>query len=231
MRVKKIAARQSFAYLGNLIVYFQINVSPRNVNNYGINVEYYLRVFIVLIEYLLEFYSVTFSPVMSPQPATAFYKRIEAYDLAEVWQHTETGEHALHAARAFDAFEVITPFSAKTTSAKPTYLTVQTGIDRHITLRPTFLQYVNHSCAPNVFFDTARMLFIALKSIQPGDELVFFYPSTEWDMQQPFSCRCGSRNCLKTIKGAAHLTPTQLKRYRISDFVLEQLNRPVRQNT
>jgi len=30
-----------------------------NVNNYETNVEYYLRVFIGLIEYLLEFYNVT----------------------------------------------------------------------------------------------------------------------------------------------------------------------------
>ena len=50
---------------------------------------------------------------------------------------------------------------------------------------------------------------------------------TEWDMQQPFNCHCGARNCLKAIKGAAHLSPAQLKKYRLSNFVLEQLKLPV----
>lgn len=167
---------------------------------------------------------------MTPQLAAALYKKIEAHELAEVWRHTETGEYALHAAQAFEPFQVIVPFAAKTILSHPTYLTVQTGTNTHITLSPSFLQYVNHSCAPNVFFDTTHMRLMALKNIQPGDELVFFYPSTEWNMQQPFSCRCGTRNCLKVIKGAAHLTPTQLKKYRLSDFVLEQLKQPVRSN-
>lgn len=151
-------------------------------------------------------------------------QRVQANALAEVWLHTEIGEHSLHAAQSFTPNQVITAFSAATLLTHPTYLTVQTDIHQHITLNPSFLQYVNHSCAPNVFFDTTRMEFIALENIQVGDELVFFYPSTEWSMQQPFSCRCGNRNCLKTIKGAAHLPITRLKKYRLSDFVLRQLN-------
>lgn len=151
-------------------------------------------------------------------------KRVEANPLAEVWFHTETGEHSLHAAQPYTANQVITAFAAASLLAYPTYLTVQTDVHQHITLQPSFLQYVNHSCNPNVFFDTTRMEFIALNDIEVGDELVFFYPSTEWSMQQPFSCRCGNRNCLKTIKGAAHLPVTRLKKYRLSDFVLRQLN-------
>ena len=155
-------------------------------------------------------------------------RQVEANPLAEVWLHIETGEHSLHAARSFEANQIITAFSAAATLTHPTYLTVQTGINQHITLNPSFLQYVNHSCAPNVFFDTTRMELIALTNIEVGDELVFFYPSTEWSMQQPFSCRCGNRTCLQTIKGAAHIPVTRLKKYRLSDFVLHQLNLPAR---
>lgn len=32
--------------------------------------------------------------------------------------------------------------------------------------------------------------------------LTFAYFSTEWDMDQPFSCLCGTERCLGTIKGA-----------------------------
>ena len=155
--------------------------------------------------------------------ATYTFKKLQAFQLAEVWQNTETGEQSLHAAQSFTPSQVICSFAAATTLSYPTYLTIQTTLHTHITLTPFYLQYVNHNCAPNVFFDTARREFIALSSIQPGDELVFFYPSTEWDMQQPFNCHCGARNCLKVIKGAAHLSPAQLKKYRLSNFVLEQL--------
>ena len=52
---------------------------------------------------------------------------------------------------------VICSFSAGITQSYATYLTVQTGADRHITLMPEFLQYINHSCGPNVFFNTATI--------------------------------------------------------------------------
>jgi hypothetical protein len=156
-------------------------------------------------------------------PATSTFKKQQAFAVTEVWQNTETGEHSLFAARSFTPNQVICSFAAATTLSYPTYLTIQIALHAHVTLSPFYLQYVNHSCTPNVFFDTAQSDFIALTAIQPGDELVFFYPSTEWEMQQPFTCQCGARNCLKAIKGAAHLSPAQLKKYRLSNFVLEQL--------
>ena len=107
-------------------------------------------------------------------------------------------------------------------SKTATYLTVQTGEDKHITLQPEFLQYINHSCYPNVFFDTTAMQLVALKEIQPGDELMFFYPSTEWDMSQPFDCFCGTTQCLHRIQGAAYLSDEEAKRYRLTDFINEK---------
>jgi hypothetical protein len=155
--------------------------------------------------------------------ATSTFKKLQAFPMAEVWQNIQTGDHSLHAAQSFSPNQVIGSFAAATTLSYPSYLTIQIALHSHITLNPFYLQYVNHSCTPNIFFDTARSEYIALTALQPGDELVFFYPSTEWDIQQPFACHCGARNCLKVIKGAAHLSPAQLKKYRLSNFVLEQL--------
>jgi hypothetical protein len=100
---------------------------------------------------------------------------------------------------------------------------LQTGLHKHISLSPDCLQYTNHSCDPNVFFDTDKMELIALRSIQPDDELVFFYPSTEWQMASPFSCNCGSVKCLGTIAGAAALRQDQLNTYRLTSFILLQI--------
>jgi hypothetical protein len=149
---------------------------------------------------------------------------ISRHHIADVWLNPATDHRSLHAAIAFETGELIVRFAALTIQDFATYLTIQTGIDTHITLQPEFLQYINHSCNPNVFFDTNSMELIALKSILPGDELCFFYPSTEWEMAQPFLCRCASPDCLQLINGAAHLSRETLNKYRLTSFIITQLN-------
>jgi hypothetical protein len=148
--------------------------------------------------------------------------------IAEVMQNPHTGQKSLHALQSFQPGDVINPFRAKETLSSPSYLTVQTDVDKHIMLDPVFLQYINHSCEPNVFFDTSSMFVIALKELRPGDELTFFYPSTEWHMVQPFRCNCGTASCLGEIRGAAHIPADLLKNYRLTDFIQQQLHERTR---
>ncbi len=96
-------------------------------------------------------------------------------------------------------------FGPSTFEQVPTKYTVQVGLDRHIRLRPEVIQYICHSCDPNVRFDVTRRLVIALKPLAAGDELNFFYPSTEWHMVEPFACWCGTERCFGRIAGAKHL--------------------------
>ncbi len=154
---------------------------------------------------------------------TSAYKMVSKHGFADIMQNSITGEKSLHAAAFFDAGDMISEFSADKILETPTYLTVQTGENKHITLMPEFLQYINHSCEPNVFFDTTGMRVIALKEIQPGDELMFFYPSSEWAMTQAFDCFCGTAKCLHRIQGASHLTDEEAARYKLTDFIQEQL--------
>lgn len=155
---------------------------------------------------------------------TAEYTVISHHDIAEVRRKTSNGQNALFALRAYRPGELISDFSAGSISAEPTYLTVQVGVGKHITLQPEFLQYINHSCEPNVFFDTSSMQLVALKEIQNGEEMSFFYPSTEWIMTQSFQCYCGHPSCLGEIKGAAYLTKQEQERYRLTDFIQSQLS-------
>ena len=158
------------------------------------------------------------SPLVTPEEPPR-----QTNGIAQVMRNIVTGQKSLHASAFFDAGDIIRPFTAGSIQQTASYLTVQTGINKHITLQPEFLQYINHSCDPNVFFDTTAMNLVALKAIQQGDEFTFFYPSTEWDMAQPFECHCGSRQCLKYIRGAAYLTHEILQRYKLSDFIIQQL--------
>ena len=152
------------------------------------------------------------------------YRTVSDHIFAVVRQNIVNNQKAFFAQRRYEPGEIVTSFSAGAVLSSPTYLTVQVGIDKHIMLQPEHLQYINHSCDPNVFFDTDAMKVIALKPIEEGDEMTFFYPSTEWDMTQPFKCLCGCRNCLGEIKGASHIRPDVISQYRVTLFIQQQLH-------
>lgn len=150
-------------------------------------------------------------------------KLISEHGVVNVTEDLLTGERALQAAKAFRQGDVITLFYPAEVLATASRLTIQKDNGLHITLFPFFLQYVNHSCSPNAFFDTAAMQFVALTDVEEGEELTFFYPSTEWEMAQAFLCRCEKEDCLHSIRGAAFLPDEVLGRYRLTDFILRKL--------
>ncbi|KHN99195.1 Post-SET domain protein [Metarhizium album ARSEF 1941] len=109
----------------------------------------------------------------------------------------------------FAVFAKLT-FPPCTVADEPTYATVQMGRHSHLNLNSDLL-YINHSCEPSLIFDTGNMdVLVGPNGLKPGDELTFFYPSTEWDLAQPFTCLCGHPTCHGTISGAKHMTPQQL---------------------
>jgi hypothetical protein len=152
------------------------------------------------------------------------YRLVSDHIFAVVRQNIDNNQKAFFAQQKYESGQVVAEFSAGKVMSRPTYLTVQVDIDKHIMLQPEHLQYINHSCDPNVFFDTYTMQVVALKPIAEGDEMTFFYPSTEWDMVQPFKCFCGTSRCLGEIKGAAHINPKVLRSYTLTRFIQQQLH-------
>lgn len=59
--------------------------------------------------------------------------------------------------------------------------------------------------------------------LRAGDELTFFYPSTEWAMAQPFECRCGEKECRGVISGAKDMEEKVLREYWLNEHVEELL--------
>ena len=98
---------------------------------------------------------------------------------------------------------MLASFAQSRRVSEPTYLTVQLDADTHLELEPPFVQFVNHSCDPNVSFDMARLALVALRDLKAGEELTYFYPSTELTMTQPFDCACGAAKCVGHIEGAS----------------------------
>ncbi len=143
---------------------------------------------------------------------------------ATICENIVTREKSLHATAAYSVNDVVSTFDALEKICRPSKYTVQVSDDLHIMLHPKFLQYINHSCNPNIFFDTTKMELSCLREIAAGDEFTFFYPSTEWAMAAPFKCFCGANNCLHQIQGASFLPQETLADYKFTDFIMQKLN-------
>jgi len=153
------------------------------------------------------------------QTTTLTTVSLSHHGFAEKLLQTESNHHLLISTKAFQPGDVISSFSAAEVHDHASRYTVQVAENKHIILSPEFLQYINHSCDPNAFFNTTTMELTALKPIAPGDEFTFFYPSTEWDMAEPFHCLCGSTKCLNVIKGAKNIALDVLNTYKLTDFI------------
>jgi hypothetical protein len=139
--------------------------------------------------------------------------------LASLHQDPASGHRSLHAAAPLHEGQVLCVFSAEDVLDYPTRFTLQIDEGKHILLHPEALWYTNHSCSPNIYFDTETMEVVCLRDVAPGEELAFFYPSTEWSMAEPFDCRCGAPGCLHRVSGAVDLPDDVLRRYRLTAYV------------
>lgn len=127
---------------------------------------------------------------------------------------------------------LITPVTTATIAPKARYSTVQIASlpePAHIELNSALL-YMNHSCVPSVEVHVIKdpsainlngvrmeVRVAADRDLQEGDELSFFYPSTEWHMARPFECECTASKagksadeegeCLGMISGADSIDP------------------------
>ncbi|KAI9475626.1 MAG: hypothetical protein EXX96DRAFT_574005 [Benjaminiella poitrasii] len=132
---------------------------------------------------------------------------------------SESFTSKLIAEREFKQGQVIVELQNLTVGPKR-YSSVQISADDHVELNSD-LVYLNHSCNPSTYLDVQRRRLIALKDICPSDELSFFYPSTEWDMAQPFDCWCGSFKCIGKVTGARHIPTSTLEQSMLNDHIIQ----------
>lgn len=132
---------------------------------------------------------------------------------------TQNKYKSLTARQAFEEGQILGAIPNENLYHQPNRYTVQIGRTLHTEV--AHLSALNHSCDPNVILDTERMLVIARKNIAAGDELTFFYPSTEWEMAAPFICLCGSANCIHVVAGARFLPPSTLEQHYLNRHIRE----------
>jgi len=143
---------------------------------------------------------------------------LPAFELVSVG--AETGVITRHAWRRGEA---ISDLEWAEDFDRPRRHTLQRGPRQHAEPLPRPLRFVNHSCSPSTLFDLEAGVLRALRDLQPGDPLTCFYPASEWEMAEPFTCTCGSAGCLGVIRGAAQLPAEVLRRYALTGVVRSQM--------
>lgn len=124
--------------------------------------------------------------------------------------------------RSLCAGDVIAVIHDAVQTPHPTYQTIQIGSQMHL-CDLGVVAYMNHSCEPSALIDVSSMTVVATRHLSPGEEINFFYPSTEWEMAQPFVCTCGSPRCVRLVAGAKFLSVDALSRYFINAHVQEMV--------
>ena len=134
---------------------------------------------------------------------------------------TENKFRSLITKQAYKKGEFICEIPTEKVIDKANRYTVQIGQDRHTEVGK--LSALNHSCDPNVLLDTEHLQIVARRDIEEGEELSFFYPSTEWEMDAPFICLCGASSCIHVVAGARFLPLSTLEHHYLNSHIREMM--------
>ena len=72
--------------------------------------------------------------------------------------------------------------------------------------------YVNHSCNPNAGL-SGQIGLVAMRDINPGEEVCFDYAMSDTMPYDEFECGCGQLNCRGRVSGNDWQKPELQKRY------------------
>jgi len=134
---------------------------------------------------------------------------------------TENKFRSLVTRQAYTKGQIICEIPTEKLSSKPNRYTVQIDQDKHTEVGK--LSALNHSCDPNVILDTEHLQMVARRDIEKGEELSFFYPATEWEMDAPFICLCGASNCIHVVAGARFLPLSTLENHYLNKHIREMM--------
>src|SRR5687768_13134476 len=134
---------------------------------------------------------------------------------------TENKFRSLITKQAYTKGEVICEIPTEKVFDSANRYTVQIGREKHTEVGK--LSALNHSCDPNVILDTERLIMVARRDIEKEEELSFFYPSTEWEMDAPFICLCGASNCIHVVAGARFLPLSTLENHYLNEHIREMM--------
>jgi len=103
------------------------------------------------------------------------------------------GMKGLFANSIFRKGDLVTEIKGEQIS-QPTRTSLQVGINQHIDVKE-LIMYINHKCDANITLKNNT--FVAIRTIEKGDEITFNYNESEEELSDPFECR----DCGQMMKG------------------------------
>ena len=72
--------------------------------------------------------------------------------------------------------------------------------------------WINHSCSPNAGL-RGQVVLVALRTIEPGEEVCYDYAMSDGSAYDEFACECGSASCRGRVTGEDWRKPELQIRY------------------
>jgi uncharacterized protein len=72
--------------------------------------------------------------------------------------------------------------------------------------------YINHSCNPNCGI-RGQICLVAMREIQPGEEICFDYAMSDSSDYDEFNCECGAPGCRGRVSGNDWMIPELQEKY------------------
>lgn len=92
-------------------------------------------------------------------------------------------------------------------------LSIQVEEDLYlVSLDPSPGDRFNHSCSPNAGLE-GQIAMVALRDIEPGEQVCFDYATCDGSPYDEFECQCGSPHCRGRITGNDWQIPDLQRRY------------------
>ncbi|MGC1379248.1 MAG: SET domain-containing protein-lysine N-methyltransferase [Anaerolineales bacterium] len=88
-------------------------------------------------------------------------------------------------------------------------------VEENLFLAPDLIgegDYVNHCCEPNAGL-SGQIALVALRDIQPGEEVCFDYAMSDATPYDEFDCQCGAVHCRGRVTGDDWRIPALQERY------------------
>lgn len=86
--------------------------------------------------------------------------------------------------------------------------------------------FINHACDPNAGIN-GQISVVAMREINPGEEVCFDYAMTDSSPYDEFECQCGSANCRRRVTGNDWTLPELQARYKgyFSHYLQKRIER------
>jgi SET domain-containing protein len=148
----------------------------------------------------------------------------------------EKGGHAVQAIEPIAAGEVITVWGGRVVNAEqaaalePGFREHNIQIEEGLYLAPIIADdasdYVNHSCDPNAGL-AGQITLMAMRDIEPGEEITFDYAMADGDGYDQFPCACGSASCRHQVTGNDWKQPALWEKYKgyFSPYLQRRIDR------